>query len=193
MSRNTPDALNLGQYLRRMGFKRQDEPPLLFSVQPVQIVSDVRGLASPVRPPSGMLGGVHPGLALENVVFQFQARASGGVFMTMFGGGNTFVYGFSGAPTVLNPGNIIQSRLSSFTPDFAPVTTAQLGTIDAVQRVLWNDGTRAAHRGSFGNLLEAKTGVWVPPGVWFIAMMTVIAAIGEFEMIFEEPAGDRAS
>lgn len=73
-------SFNLSRWLQRLGFKRGDEPPIVFSVQPVQVVSDVSGLTPPYRPPSQTFGAaVAPG-AGQFAAIQLQGGSPGGTF-----------------------------------------------------------------------------------------------------------------
>lgn len=185
------DAFNLSQWVRRLGWKRPDEPPVLFSIQPVQIVSDVCGLTSSLRPPSALWGGEQVGVAAEHGTFQIQAQGPGGLCVRRSYGSRNYAYGIAAAPETLTAPVTVLTQ--NFAPDFPAASSAQIGTIPAAAAAIFNNGLRPVQIGGFGDAVYCQGGLWVPPGEWWIMVNATVNDIIAFAFIAEEPPGDRAS
>jgi len=86
---------NFGNWLTRLGYKRSDEPEIIYAVQPVQVVSDVASLTPEVRGPSALFGGLAVSAPGNFAAYDFVSAAPGGTLV------GQFVYGTEGASDIV--------------------------------------------------------------------------------------------
>jgi len=72
---------NLSHWVTKLGFNRQDQPEIGYSVQPVQVVGDASALTSPLLPPLAWSGGLVPAVAGRVGGIAITSRAPGGTFI----------------------------------------------------------------------------------------------------------------
>lgn len=137
---------DLGRWVRRLQFKRSYEPEFSYSIQPVQIVSDVRTLSPEVRSPSAIWGGQQAAAVAEFGVFALEVNAPGGVIATNFGW------------SLGTPGSV-QVNIGPIPPWFNP---PPLETFKAVQQPTTTCrgfvGSQLVSPGVFPNLLPTFPG-----------------------------------
>jgi len=75
---------DFGAWVRRLQFKREDEPAFRYDVQPVQIVSDVSTLTPEVRSPAAIWGGQEPAFIVNFGIFDLTVNAPGGIIASDF-------------------------------------------------------------------------------------------------------------
>lgn len=180
-ARDTPGVLNLARWVSRLGWKREDEPVVIYNVQPVSLVHDGRDLASAVLAPSGFVGGVTLGVALEFGVFQFQARRD--VRVRFFAGSAAFAYGIEASPQVLT--GAVPVQLNQYVPDFPFLSQPQVGTSVAAG---FNDGTRPQHQ-----QLAAHIPLFVPSGSWLVGVSVVVNQAMTWELGLTELPEDHGA
>jgi len=132
-------SFNLATWLRRLGYKRQDEPEFIYAVQPVQVLSNVETLTPLLKGASVMCGGLMNQVAGQFGYAEFSTTSPGGSILhhiSVSGSGVSAPceYGFVQVPLVYDtftgiavnhvetgvPG--IVCRLGALTP--SPFTTA---------------------------------------------------------------------
>lgn len=75
---------NFGEWVRRLGYKRSDEPEVIYDVQPVMLVSDVSSLTPEIRGPSALFGGIVIATPGEFGIYEFFSGAPGGAIVGSF-------------------------------------------------------------------------------------------------------------
>lgn len=122
----------LGRWLQRLGWTRPDEPPFDFSVQPVQVVSDVRSLTPEFRGPSAVLGGRSGSSIAQFTVWSLRSRSPGGVILS-----DLTVFGIAGGP--------VQAAVSIMP---TPPIWGALGPVPVVPQVMQGPFESMAEHGS---------------------------------------------
>lgn len=97
---------NLTEYVRRIGGKRSDQPPVAFGVQPVLIVGDSSAIASPLLPPVAWFGGVFTSNGSAAATVEIASKAAGGCFVRTLAsasitGAHAFYFGIRDTATSL--------------------------------------------------------------------------------------------
>jgi hypothetical protein len=153
-------SFNLSRWLVRLGYKRQDEPPGLYSVQPTQIVSDVRYLTPDVTPPSMIVGGSEIQHVGEWGAFQLTSNSPGGILILggQINAATTVHILIGNAPFawVTGPAALIPSIIQGPTTTIGEVGTAPPIAIDTLPRFTPNDFWPMDSRG-----------IYVPNGSFF--------------------------
>lgn len=75
---------NLSDWILRVGYQRRDEPPVVYSVQPVALVADHRSLTPDLRGPSAIFGGLASGAPANFATYEFRSNAPGGAVLGSF-------------------------------------------------------------------------------------------------------------
>ncbi len=183
-------AFNLARWMDRMGWKRADEPPVLYSVQPVQIVNDASALTPPMLPNAALLGGRQNAVAGQFGMFQIHSVASGGTWIDTLNLGNTTTLGFrtvatrlafETGPLALNPQEI-EGNIEAL---------GQIGTTDAVTAALFNDGT-LPQAGVLASVWS-RARFLIPQGQVFCCVSDAPNLLIRFTTVILEPPFERGS
>lgn len=130
---------NLFEWVRRVGAKRDDAPPIMGTVQPTVLLGDHSALTSPLLPPVAWYGGIHTTGGSATSVIHFECKAPGGAFVLEFrsafllGGALSDHFGLRAIPgtvtsqtsvtaTNMNPAHPVQSFC--FQGEGSPITPA---------------------------------------------------------------------
>jgi len=180
------DALNLGTWLRRLGYKRTDEPAVDYNVQPVLILGDQSSLVPRMQGPNIILGGFQAAIAAQHTVMSYRSVSPGGMMIhevraLLLGSG---VWGIVETATVWATGPTAMDTDMVGQP--GAETTGQLGAILPASRQLvpteiYPYQTAAA--------LDLKRDIYVPNGKYFlIETIAVNQAISGWIHVTEYPA-----
>jgi len=71
--------LNFGEWVRRLGWARTDEPPIPYEASPVLLVGDHKTLTPKFEGPGIVLGANSPGAAAELSVMEWHSNSPGGM------------------------------------------------------------------------------------------------------------------
>jgi len=108
---------NLAEWVRRLGWKRADEPNVTYDVQPVLVLGDQSALTPRYQGPGAVLGGSQASTAGQHSLLRWNANSAGGMIVhgfeaTAVGGFNwgivTGVSVFDTGPVAMNTGNQTQ-------------------------------------------------------------------------------------
>ncbi len=123
-------VLNFARWVERLRLRRSDEPVLIHAVQPVQVVSDVSSLVSPVLPPQGLAGGSRGNVVGVFETFEFRSLAPGGSLVTVeVSHGGTIAQSVEVLAAPLVMANLVAIAIANLTPLHPVLSTPRLGTI----------------------------------------------------------------
>lgn len=69
------------EWLRRLGYKTGDQPPIAHALQPTLGSGDASELLPPLLAPQGWFGGISPNVAASSSAWEVHSRAVGGCFV----------------------------------------------------------------------------------------------------------------
>lgn len=179
---------NLGRWVRRLGFKREVEPEIIYAAQPVMVVSDQTGLTPHYQGPGLIIGGTSPQIALEHSVFDFQSRSEGGTLFHAVAATGALHFGITSAPPTYGTlGPVALNRNSVTQPD--PVLTGDTGTVTAANRQFPGDPFATA---TFG-VAPTFGPVFVRSGFHLVVEMTGANLAGFAWALIEELPAPRGA
>jgi len=155
-----PNVLNFSQWLERLGMKRLDEPEIVHAVQPVQVVSDVSALVSPILPPTAATGGriIGDAAAARFNTLEFHCRAAGGAAVEFrFIPETTQAVRWRIAIVTETLTDLLSPALQQLTPDTPVQSTVRIGRAAAAI------GNTVPVQNTTGNI-ERIWEIFVPPG-----------------------------
>lgn len=179
--------LNLGGWVRRLLFDRDDEPQVAYNAQPVIVLADHSGLTPRFEGPSMFIGGSTPASAGEHPAFTIRAMSPGGFLVRSFHvtaiGAAAFgvvsqdeVWGLAG-PIALDVDMVMQPGTT---------TTGAMGTVAPGNIQL---APLVEYPYITGGPLDMNAHFWVPNGKYLIVEgVTVSQAISMWANIEELPA-----
>lgn len=173
-------GINFGRWLERLGFKDGRQPDLIRAVQPVQVVSDVSYLVSPVLPPSGLLGAQ-------------RGAAGAGTYAALE------IFGGTRGGTVVEVGFDLNSG-SNITRIRNQATAWTMANIIAHVPIVWQGGETAAFR--IGTVTSIGPGtepafrtssnggvmkqIYVPPGQFTLVSAAVANVTYQIYCMYQE-------
>jgi len=122
---------NFSHWMNRLGLNRQDQPELIYGVQPVVIMGDQSALVSPVLPPMAWAGGRRSGIVAVFGCVQLTSRAAGGTFVRILhlqGGANINRWSINTTPAAISNTIALVAQNMSADP---VVSLPVLGTLAA--------------------------------------------------------------
>lgn len=170
-----------------MGFKTGAQPPVVRSVQPVQVVSDATGIVSPELGALASAGARRGPVGAEFATFEFHSLAPGGAQVRLAAGynGTTFTqyYTFGAVAAALN--NVITPIVYQQNPEVPAVSTVRLGTTVATI----NGGAALNPSLTTTNGATWEFDIYVPPGTFLFASVTTGGQAGQWAAQWAEFPG----
>lgn len=181
-------TLNLTPWLKALGIKVQDDPELVPSVQPVQVISDASGLVHPVLPPISWFGGYVTPVAGQYQGLQVHALAEGGCNIRYLAARpanqNWLTFNitasniYAGYATAINEVRMGPSAL---------VSTVKKGEsptqVNSSNYPMWYAANNAPR--------ELPDLIYVPHGYWFTLQVDIVNVGLDFAMVVQDcPASE---
>lgn len=168
--------LNLTRWMQRLGYRRQDEPSLVYSLQPVQVVGDASQLSPALLGPTVSFGGRLTPAAGSFASISVHVRSEGGALVrgTFASGGG---WGWLIQDTVANAWLDASLVPQTSHPDW--VSLAYIGEHN-VGQVGTNEPSVVANA-----VLDLD--VFVPAGMWLFVQGLAVAPLGGWLTVEEYP------
>lgn len=148
------------EWLRRLGYKTGDQPPIAHALQPTLGSGDASELLPPLLAPQGWFGGISTAVAARSSCFEIHARGVGGCFALVDMDNN---WGLS-FETTRDPGYILSTTHPPVVEQAGIDTVVTSGSVP-----VWSAHSLPIFVGSASGVEFSPPTIFIPPGTFMYA------------------------